>query len=235
MILTGLILLVVAAAILGAAAWLKATRGITFHQALLYLPLKLLYRVDDRRARRLGEAPAPVIYVVNHSSRLDPALMLSLLPSNTLHILDEASARSMRLEPWRELARTIAFNAEHLFISRRLVRHLRGKGRLAVYLPEAVEPSARAFSLYRAVARIASRANANIVAIHIRGHAAKSGKEVRADAAAFPRFPKLTINALAPETIAQLQQRSVAPSPPLSNTLFDRIAQERCESNDQRK
>ena len=41
------------------------------------------------------------------------ALMLSLLPEQTLHILDEDSAKAAWLEPWRELARTIAFNAEH--------------------------------------------------------------------------------------------------------------------------
>ena len=45
--------------------------------------------------------------------------------------LDEASAKSMWLEPWRELARTITFNAQHIFVSRRLVRLLRGKGRLS--------------------------------------------------------------------------------------------------------
>jgi acyl-[acyl-carrier-protein]-phospholipid O-acyltransferase/long-chain-fatty-acid--[acyl-carrier-protein] ligase len=127
MILIGIILLALAVGHLAGAAWLSASRKISFHQALLYLPLKLLYRVDDRRARLLADAPAPVIYVVTHRSRLDPALMLSLLPTNTLHILDETSAKSMRLEPFKALARTIAFNAEHLFVSRRLVRHLRAK------------------------------------------------------------------------------------------------------------
>ena len=82
----------------------------------------------------------PVIYVVAHQSRLDPALMLSLLPDDTLHILDDDSANAIWLEPWRELARTIAFNAEHVFVSRRLVRSLKGKGRLAVYFPDDVEP-----------------------------------------------------------------------------------------------
>ncbi|MGE0283687.1 MAG: 2-acyl-glycerophospho-ethanolamine acyltransferase, partial [Rhizobiaceae bacterium] len=99
MILTGIILLALVAAYVAGVAWLSASRKISFHQALLYLPLKLLYRVDDSRARHLANAPAPVIYVVTHRSRLDPALMLSLLPANTLHILDETSAKSMRLEP----------------------------------------------------------------------------------------------------------------------------------------
>ncbi|TIW38205.1 MAG: 2-acyl-glycerophospho-ethanolamine acyltransferase, partial [Mesorhizobium sp.] len=102
---------------------------------------------------------------ISHQSRFEPALMLSLLPDDTLHILDDASARSPWLEPWRELGRTIAFNAEHVFVSRRLVRVLKGKGRLAVYLPDAVEPDVKSFRLFRAITRIAMQADASIVPI----------------------------------------------------------------------
>ena len=106
-------------------AWLligvveKFRLGLRFTQALLYVPFKLAYRIDDDRMKIARAAPTPVIYVVSHQSRFEPALMLSLLPEDTLHILDEVSARSPWLEPWRELGRTIAFNAEHLFVSRR--------------------------------------------------------------------------------------------------------------------
>src|SRR5690349_12477582 len=100
------------------ALYLAARLGLNLHQAILYAPLKLAYRIDDRLMRAARKAESPVIYVVVHQSRLDPMLMLSLLPAETLHILDEESARSMWLEPWRELARTIAFNAHHVFVSR---------------------------------------------------------------------------------------------------------------------
>jgi len=226
MIVTGAVLLALAGAYLAGAAWLAHSRKLSFHQALLYLPLKLAYRIDDSRIAAARDAAAPVIYVVTHRSKLDAAVMLSLLPSNTLHILDPHSAQSMRLEPWRELARTIAFNAEHLFVSRRLVRHLRGKGRLAVYLPEAVEPSPKAFSLYRAVGRIAVRADANIVPIFIDGYRTVSPAVVRPAASTFP-FPKLTISTLPAATIPQLGDRSALPSPPPSNILFDRVAEAR--------
>ncbi|TJV28365.1 MAG: 2-acyl-glycerophospho-ethanolamine acyltransferase, partial [Mesorhizobium sp.] len=116
------------------AAWLligvveKFRLGLRFTQALLYVPFKLGYRIADDRIKIARRTAAPVIYVISHQSRLEPALMLSLLPEDTLHILDEVSARSPWLEPWRELGRTIAFNAEHVFVSRRLVRVLKGKG-----------------------------------------------------------------------------------------------------------
>src|SRR4051812_13613662 len=169
MILTGAMLLAIVLAVLSVAAVLKAQLGLSFAQAVLYAPLKLVWNIDDRRIRVARQAPTPVLYAVLHQSKLDPALMLSLLPEQTLHILDEVSARSTWLEPWRELARTIAFNAEHVFVSRRLVRHLRGRGRLAVYFPDAIEPDAKAFRLYRAVARIAVKAEAKVVPIVIGG------------------------------------------------------------------
>src|ERR1700754_519638 len=122
MILTGAILLCLLGVWLAIAALDIFRLGLGFRQAVLYVPFKLLYRIRDKAIRSANEASAPVIYAVWHQSRIDPALMLSLLPEQTLHILDEASAKSVWLEPWRELARTITFNAQHVFVSRRLVR-----------------------------------------------------------------------------------------------------------------
>jgi len=86
-----------------AGAWLlialveKFRLGLSLHQALLYVPFKLAYRIRDNEIRTARQAEAPVIYVVVHQSCIDPALMLSLLPSDTLHILDRNSARSIWL------------------------------------------------------------------------------------------------------------------------------------------
>src|SRR5262245_9606205 len=175
---------------------LKFQIGMSFAQAVLYAPLKLVWRIADERIGLARNAEAPVIYTISHQSKLDPALMLTLLPEQTLHILDEASARSNWLEPWRELARTIAFNAEHVFVSRRLVRHLRGKGRLAVYLPDTVEPDVRTFRLFRAVARIAMKADAKIVPIVIGGASNLQMSLTPPQTAPRRWFPELRISVL---------------------------------------
>ncbi|TIO28366.1 MAG: 2-acyl-glycerophospho-ethanolamine acyltransferase [Mesorhizobium sp.] len=197
-----------------------------FTQALLYVPFKLAYRIADDRIRIARNARTPVIYVVSHQSRIEPALMLSLLPDDTLHILDEASARSPWLEPWRELARTIAFNAEHLFVSRRLVRVLKGKGRLAVYLPDDVEPDVKSFRLFRAITRIAMQADARIVPIFVVGARDLPMSLTPADKAPRRSFPRLSLSVLEPMTVAEL----VARNPDMAsntNALFDRFAEAR--------
>ncbi|RUU13682.1 2-acyl-glycerophospho-ethanolamine acyltransferase [Mesorhizobium sp. USDA-HM6] len=202
-----------------------------FTQALLYVPFKLAYRVADNRIRIAHNARTPVIYVVSHQSRIEPALMLSLLPDDTLHILDEASARSPWLEPWRELGRTIAFNAEHVFVSRRLVRVLKGKGRLAVYLPDTVEPDVKSFRLFRAITRIAMQADARIVPIFVAGARDLPVSLTPADKAPRHWFPRLSLSVLEPMTIAELAARN----PDMAsntNALFDRFAEARLYGTD---
>lgn len=206
--------------------------GLSLAQAMLYVPLKLAYRVEDKRLKQARLAKAPVIYAITHRSRIDPALMLSLLPDDTLHILDEYSARSIWLEPWRELARTIAFNAKHVFVSRRLVRVLKGNGRLAVYFPEAVEPDVKAFRLYRAVARIAVQADARIVPIFIGGAQQLPFSLTPAEKAPRRWFPHLSVSTLEPMTIAELVAQGAEQSTSVSNALFDRVAEARLAATD---
>jgi acyl-[acyl-carrier-protein]-phospholipid O-acyltransferase/long-chain-fatty-acid--[acyl-carrier-protein] ligase len=208
-------------------AHLVIRRGLSTSQALLYLPFKLTHRIRDRDIRLARDAQAPVIYVISHQSKLDPALMLCLLPEDTLHILDPESAQAEWLSPWRKLARTIAFNAEHVFVSRRLVRVLKGKGRIAVYVPDEVEPDVKAFRLYRAVGRIAQAADARIVPIVIDG--ARHSRWSLADTKDAPRrtAPALTVGVLPAQTVAELIAASGPAAGTASNVLFDRLAEAR--------
>ncbi|CAN7300822.1 AMP-binding protein [Aminobacter sp. LjRoot7] len=232
MVLASAIVLGFVAAWMLASAVLMHGRGIRFRQALLYLPLKLIYRIEDRALIQARDAEAPVIYVISHQSRLEPALMLSLLPDQTLHILDDASAKAFWLEPWRELGRTIAFNAEHVFVSRRLVRVLRGKGRLAVYLPDTVEPDVKSFRLFRAVARIAMQADARVVPIFVSGARHLPFSLTPAERAPRHWFQRLRIAALAPMTMAELLQRTGYSQTTTANALFDRFAEARLAGTD---
>jgi acyl-[acyl-carrier-protein]-phospholipid O-acyltransferase/long-chain-fatty-acid--[acyl-carrier-protein] ligase len=227
MILTGTIIAACVAVYVVAALAQVYRLGLTFAQAVLYLPLKAAFRISDGPIRIARQSDAPVIYAISHQSRLDPALMLALLPADTLHILDEGSAASSWLEPFRAQARTIAFNAAHVFVSRRLVRHLRGKGRLAVYLPDTVEPDAKSFRLFRAVARIAVTAGADVVAIHV-GGSRHLPVSLAAEADAPRRWlPRLSIAALDPLSLdASIVRPGRAPTTP-PNALFDRIAEVR--------
>lgn len=199
----------------GMALTVQYRRDLNFHQAALYAPLKLLFRISDREITEARKAQPPVIYAVWHQSNLDPAVMLSLLPEDTLHILDETSARSHLIEPWRALGRTITFNAHHVFVSRRLVQRLKAKGRLCVYLPNDTEPDVKEFRIFRAVARIALKAEAQVVPVFL----SRGGF-----------LPARRVHTLPPMTIAELIERSGQEDMRASQALFGRMIEAR---NDQ--
>lgn len=218
MVLTGILIGFIAVIWLAWAAWLARAQRITFQQGLLLVPLALLRRVNGRALRDAAKETR-IIYVVSHQSRLDPALMLALLPEDTLHILDSYSATAVWLEPWRGLARTIAFKPEHVFVSRRLVRVLRGGGRLCVYMPPHAEPDTRAFRLYRAITRIALRAEAKVMPIHVAG--ADQGW-----------FSRLTVRALRAATIEELIARNQTGKGTSSAALYQRVAEARMDRDE---
>ena len=228
MMVSGAILLCLLVVWLALAGYAAFRLGTGLRQALLYIPFRLLHRIDDSPMREAAGAKAPVIYAIWHQSRIDPALMLSLLPDDTLHILDEASSKSLWLEPWRELARTVAFKAEHVFVSRRLVRVLKGNGRIAVYFPDTIEPDLKAFRLFRAVARIAMQADASIVPIFVAGGRHLPSSLTPPDRAPRHMFQKLSIATLEPQTVQQLVERAGgAATTTAANALFDRMAEVR--------
>ncbi|MEX0346433.1 MAG: AMP-binding protein [Rhizobiaceae bacterium] len=232
MLIAVVVLGLVVATVLAVAVLQMSRLGISFWQAVLYAPLKIIYRIDDTGISNARQTDAPVIYVISHQSRLEPALMLATLPADTLHILDEKSAAAMWLEPFRSLAPTIAFNAKHVFVSRRLVRRLRGKGRMAVYMPEGVEPDQRGFRLYRAVARIAVQADAKIVPVFINGSRQSPWSLVAREKAPRINFPRLRINALNGMTIADLQKSAGDNRLTNALALFDRLAEARVNAAD---
>lgn len=230
MILTAAILGGLIAAYAAAAAILALRLRIGFQAALLYLPLKIVWRIGDRDVRLAREAEAPVVYVIAHQSKLDPALMLALLPEQTLHILDDYSARAAWLEPYRNLARTIGFKAEHVFVNRRLVRMLRGNGRLAVYIPDAVEPDAKAFRLYRAIAQLIVHADAKVVPVVISGARFLPFSHLPQEKAPRQRLRKLNIVALEGEKLRGLAEGAELGRTAAANALFDRLAAARVKA-----
>lgn len=222
MVLALVVIGAIALAWAAGAALLAGARRISFPQAFLLLPIALAHRMGVRSNGNLRGEP-PTVYAVLHQSQLDPALMLSLLPPDTLHILDGASSRSAWLDPWRTLARTIPFNPEHVFVSRRLVRHLKGNGRLAVYFPDGIEPDTKPYRLYRAVARIALRAGARVVPISVHG----SRNTLFAPARGQRRrlFAKLGVVALEPLPVPDLVALSQRDQPTATAALFERVMQ----------
>ncbi len=220
MIVAGAALAILAGLWVAAAFVLSFSRRLTMHQALLLVPLKIVFALREGPLRACVP-DGGALFVVVHRSRLDAAMMLTMLPDDTLHILDSETAHAWWMEPFRAAGRTIEFNASQVFVSRRLVRTLKGGGRIAVYLPDMVEPDPKTFRLYRAVARIAQRAQARIVPLRIGWQGEWPG--ISTPASGWPS-PPLEVAALAPTTIEELRALHGQPRQRPSLALLDRLA-----------
>ncbi|GAB4349672.1 MAG: AMP-binding protein [Oricola sp.] len=207
--------------------------GTSFRQALYFAPLKVIYRIDTHRLRRAktGSGGA-TIYAISEQSKLDPAIYMALLPNDTLHVLDPASAGSWLVQTFRALARSVVFDKEHMISNRRLVRHLKGGGKLAVYLPEGVEPDATGFRLFRAVALLARKSNARIVPLHLRNGRFLPSSFTPPSRAPRRRFPSLSVHALRGETLDSLREKAGRDFTTRVNALFDRMALVRVDTAD---
>ncbi|MGB8817076.1 MAG: AMP-binding protein [Rhizobiaceae bacterium] len=226
------LLLIIVGAYLGWALYFTITQGLTFPQALAWAPLKLLYRIDDQSLSEHGRHPGPVIYVISHQSKMDAALMLARLPSDTLHMLDPRAVSHFLTSWFRPLARSTVFGADKVLKNRRIFSQLTMGARIAVYMPYQVEPDAKTFRLYRAVAHMAKAANAKIIAIHPGGTRFLPSSYHPAVELPPSRFPKLRLSARPAETIDALIEKSGPARSTMANALFDRLAEARVLSND---
>lgn len=225
------LVLALAALFLGGAFYLSITLNLTYPQALAWLPLKLLYRIDDSGLSGHINQPGPLIYVISHQSRMDPALMLTRLPSDTLHMLDPRSTDHMLTNWFRPLARSTIFGADKLLKNRRIFSQLSMGARVAVYMPHQVEPDPKTFRLYRAVAHMAKAANAKVVAIHPGGSRFLPSSYYPANEMPPSRFPKLRLVARPGETLDALMAKTGPAHSNIANVLFDRLAEARVLSN----
>ena len=225
------LILALAALYLGGALYLSVTLHLTYPQALAWLPLKLAYRIDDSSLAAHVDQKGPLIYVISHQSRMDSALMLARLPADTLHMLDPRSANHPLTTWFRPLARSIVFGADKVLKNRRIFSQLTMGARIAVYMPHQVEPDAKTFRLYRAVAHMAKAANAKVITIHPGGARFLPSSYYPANEMPPSRFPKLRLAARPAETLDALMTKAGQARSNIANALFDRVAEARVLSN----
>ena len=216
-----------AAGWIGFAFWFASRLGIGFGQALVFVPVSLALRIDISMLRPNPKTSGPVIHAISHQSAFDAALMMLVLPKDTLHILDPRAANNWLAGMLRSVVRSVVFSPEQLSGDHRLLSQLKTGGQIAVYLPKDVEPDAKAFRLFRIAARLAKVTNAAVHAIHVGGSRQLPSSYTPTDEAPRRPFGPLRIATRPPQAIGALvAEQGVAASSP-ANALFDRLAEAR--------
>ncbi|WP_421852117.1 AMP-binding protein [Oricola sp.] len=231
-IVIGLCIAAIAILWVGTALREANASAISFRQGMVFAPLKLIYRIDTSRLGRHKETARPIIYAISEQSTHDAAIFQALLPDDTLHVLDPKSAGTWLVQLFRPLAKSIVFDREHMAANRRLLRHLKGNGRLAVYFPENVEPDPRAFRLYRAVALLARKSNAHVKPLYLKNARFLPSSFTAESKAPRQRFPALSLHTAPAERLTRPVENGSAVRGTARNALFDRMALVRASSAD---
>lgn len=226
------LLVVLAVTILLIAVRTAGALGISMSRALALTPLKLVNRLDTRALETARAASKPTLYTISAQSHLDPAIFLAALPDDTLHVLSPEAAAHWAVSTMRGSARTVVFDKDKMIANRRLIKHLKGGGKLAVYVPPAVEPDADGFRLYRAVAIMARKTGAVIMPMRVEGSRFLPSSIIPADQSPRRRFVRLKIEALPAQTIDGLIEKRGRAFVNPANALFDAMAQLRFQSAD---
>ena len=230
MILLGAILLGLLAVWLALAMVETFRLGIGFRQAFLYVPLKLVYRIGDSQIRAASQGRR-----AGHLRDLAPVAARPGADAVAAARTDAAHTRRRSRRNrcgWSRGASLPAPSPSTRSTSSSAGGWCgcsRGKGRLAVYLPDNVEPDTKSFRLFRAdrAHRRPGRRQDRAGLRFRRALPALLADAARARAA--PLVPEaLDHRRCAPMTIAELIERSGGSSvTTASNALFDRLAEAR--------
>ncbi|MDZ7823317.1 MAG: AMP-binding protein [Ahrensia sp.] len=181
--------------------------GLSFSRALRLAPYKIFYGLDTTNFKPALGASAPTFYLISAQSALDNKIYAALLPSETVHLSGEQSTEALQ-------------NA------------LKQHGRIAVYIPENVEPDDKQFAIFASVATAANVLGAVVVPLYLKGARFLASSMTPAEKAPRATFPALSVHALPPLSVAHMVTRSGASRTTPAVALFDRMAVNRFQSAD---
>ncbi|MBL0371201.1 AMP-binding protein [Rhizobium sp. KVB221] len=126
----------------------KSVTGLTYTQALGYTFFRFVYGVRYHGFEQAADLKGPIVYLVSTQSRLDRRLLKTFLPLGTFHVrLDDNPAQYLTL----------------------IKSVLAGRGRVCLYGPKEVEPSAEVLELLNRAGVVFRDTGARILPIFVRG------------------------------------------------------------------
>ena len=158
---------------------------------------RALFRVETRGFQNLKGLGDRAVYIVNHVSFLDAALLAAFLPGVPLFAIDTHMARRWWVRPFLRLVRAFPLDPTNPMAIKLLVREVQG-GEHCVIFPEGrLTATGALMKVYDGPAMLADKAGATVVPIRIDGlqhsfFTRLKGKLRRR------LFPKVTITVLPP-------------------------------------
>ena len=164
----------------------------------LSILFRALYRVEIKGVDNLLNAgPNPVI-ALNHTSFLDAALAMSLLPKNPVFAIDSAMAQNWWVKPFLHFTRAMPLDPTKPMATRALINAVRGGDPLIIFPEGRITTTGSLMKIYDGAGLIADKSDSVVVPVRLDG--LEYTPFTRLSRAQVKRrwFPKVTVTILEP-------------------------------------
>src|SRR5215213_2653783 len=165
---------------------------------LLSILFRAFYRVEVRGVENLDNAGRNPIIALNHTSFLDAALALSLLPKDPVFAIDSAMAEHWWVKPFLRFTRAMPIDPTKPMATRTLINAVKSGDALIIFPEGRLTVTGSLMKIYDGAGLIADKTDAFVVPVRLEGLDATPF--TRLDRSQIRRrwFPKVTVTVLEP-------------------------------------
>ena len=164
----------------------------------LSILFRAFYRVEIRGVENLLNAGHNPIIALNHTSFLDAALALSLLPKDPVFAIDSAMAQNWWVKPFLRFTRAMPLDPTKPMATRTLINAVKGGEPLIIFPEGRLTVTGSLMKVYDGAGLIADKTDAFVVPVRLEGLDATPFTRLSKDQVRRRWFPKVTVTVLEP-------------------------------------
>lgn len=164
----------------------------------LSIVFRALYRVEVKGVENLLNAGQNPIIALNHTSFLDAALALSLLPKDPVFAIDSAMAQNWWVKPFLHFTRAMPLDPTKPMATRTLINAVKGGEPLIIFPEGRLTVTGSLMKIYDGAGLIADKTDAYVVPVRLEGLDATPFTRLSKGQIRRRWFPKVTVTVLEP-------------------------------------
>jgi len=165
---------------------------------LLSILFRAFYRVEVRGVGNLDNAGRNPIIALNHTSFLDAALALSLLPKDPVFAIDSAMAQHWWVKPFLRFTRAMPIDPTKPMATRTLINAVKNGDALIIFPEGRLTVTGSLMKIYDGAGLIADKTDAFVVPVRLEGLDATPFTRLHRSQIRRRWFPKVTVTVLEP-------------------------------------
>ncbi|MEW6453378.1 MAG: acyl-[ACP]--phospholipid O-acyltransferase [Pseudomonadota bacterium] len=195
---TPMLFILVAVATLIVAFTIMKTMPANPMMDFLSIVFRALYRVEVKGVENLLHAGQNPIIALNHTSFLDAALALSLLPKDPVFAIDSAMAKNWWVKPFLHFTRAMPLDPTKPMATRTLINAVKGGEPLIIFPEGRLTVTGSLMKIYDGAGLIADKTDAYVVPVRLEGLDATPFTRLSKGQIRRRWFPKVTVTVLEP-------------------------------------